>query len=453
MADYPKHNDYVTMGASNTAVTQTKRDEQQPVRPELRGAPQPHPQDPQRPEAPEPGRDAREEGAAGGAAAAPWTRWPSSHRPRSVGSGAVGSGTPSETTVGSESVGSGGYAHSGYDGQAHFAQAAAGPSGLSETVYAPYPANTQPPPPPTQPPPPPPPHLYVTQQSWAPSYHHPHHQPTQHQPTPPPSGYHYPQPPALAPPPTYYTQQPAPPSPPPPGNRLYHSHPQYVQQPQYPQYPQYAQYAQQPQHPQYAQQPQHPQYAQHPQHPQYSQHQQQPPPPPVPFPAPQPIEEQPSLTARKSTSSGGSWGPPGDMVTGVCVQMCAAELAIKDIFTRSSDPYVKVMLGGVELARTNVVKKNLSPRWQAITLPFKKGVTVADIGQMVFTFEVWDKDWVKEDDEIGTATATLEDMKRCTNLRLISTKHRNAGKDKCSGILYITKCDPSTFRPPSFSSR
>lgn len=48
-------------------------------------------------------------------------------------------------------------------------------------------------------------------------------------------------------------------------------------------------------------------------------------------------------------------------------------------------------------------------------------------------FEAWDWNKVKTYMEIATATTTLEDMKRCTDLKLISIKNRIAGKVKSSG--------------------
>lgn len=139
-----------------------------------------------------------------------------------------------------------------------------------------------------------------------------------------------------------------------------------------------------------------------------------------------------------------SWGRPEQVVTSVELEMSAAKLDKKDLFGKS-DPYVIIKADGVELARTNTVKKSLDPEWQHVTLYFKIPIRVADMADNIFLLEVWDYDKGKSDDEIGSATCSLLDMKRRTNLTLIPSKNRRGKRKKSSGTLFITKCVPQVF--------
>lgn len=139
-----------------------------------------------------------------------------------------------------------------------------------------------------------------------------------------------------------------------------------------------------------------------------------------------------------------SWGRPEQMVTSVELELSAAKLDKKDLFGKS-DGYVIIKADGVELARTNTVKKSLDPEWEPVTLYFKDAIRVADIANKMFSLEVWDYDKGKSDDEIGSATCSLLDMKRRTNLTLIASKNRRRKRSKSSGTLFITKCVPQVF--------
>ena len=75
---------------------------------------------------------------------------------------------------------------------------------------------------------------------------------------------------------------------------------------------------------------------------------------------------------------------------GVTVKVISAsDLMSADLFTRSSDPYCKVWIDGVE-RKTRVIKKCLDPEWnQTFTWVFEKK-------PKTLTFEVFDWDKVRQ---------------------------------------------------------
>eukprot|EP00419_Tripos_fusus_P006814 CAMPEP_0172679176 /NCGR_PEP_ID=MMETSP1074-20121228/15892_1 /TAXON_ID=2916 /ORGANISM="Ceratium fusus, Strain PA161109" /LENGTH=105 /DNA_ID=CAMNT_0013497311 /DNA_START=99 /DNA_END=413 /DNA_ORIENTATION=- len=73
-------------------------------------------------------------------------------------------------------------------------------------------------------------------------------------------------------------------------------------------------------------------------------------------------------------------------------------------FLDKSDPYVKIVMGGEEVARTHVVKGSQNPAWDY------KAMIDWD-GQSDLIFSVWDSDSITPDDWIGQFQMEAGDVK------------------------------------------
>ena len=95
-----------------------------------------------------------------------------------------------------------------------------------------------------------------------------------------------------------------------------------------------------------------------------------------------------------------------------------------NVFSKnSSDPYYILHARHAdgtlhEVARSEVVPKNLSPQWLGLEVPFEKlrGATQLKV-------EVMDKDMGKKDDLIGTCTFDLLPVANCPRLEKINCRN------------------------------
>ena len=73
------------------------------------------------------------------------------------------------------------------------------------------------------------------------------------------------------------------------------------------------------------------------------------------------------------------------------------------------DPYVKCNLrDSVEVIETDVIKKNLNPKWKSGTATFELLIWDKDIGELVF--RVFDKDAMTQDDLMGSCSIKLKTL-------------------------------------------
>lgn len=121
---------------------------------------------------------------------------------------------------------------------------------------------------------------------------------------------------------------------------------------------------------------------------------------------------------KKSSSSGTQWQDPIDKMLIQCSVLQAKELVAKDrnMFGKkiSSDPYVQVSLlcipsskvpgkkmqaQKIKLARTETMKKNLSPTWNfshTAAIPYSRKNEIIHL-----MFEIYDEDQMSSDDLMG----------------------------------------------------
>merc|ERR1711865_699585 len=64
---------------------------------------------------------------------------------------------------------------------------------------------------------------------------------------------------------------------------------------------------------------------------------------------------------------------------------------------KRSDPYCKVLVGGREVGRTDILMNNKDPVWFGEAFH----ITIYDVEHTELSLEVWDRDLLSEDDFLG----------------------------------------------------